>query len=207
MTRRRFSSLAAAIALASLALTSLAAEPAGPPIAPLTRFAVPAPAGGTQWATLTTDATGRPILLIGPTLDAWILTPLAPSPTPPGPTPPGPTPPGPTPDGIEKVALDAANALPADPKRAGEAAGQAKIFDDLAGAIDAGQVKNPEQLRLQLSVRRTEALTADRITYWAPWAKAWGAAVNAAIAAGTLKEMPQFAALCRATAAGLRKVQ
>lgn len=192
-------------------LAASAAEPAAPPITPLAKFLVPGTNGQAIYATFALQD-GKAVLLIGPSLDAWSLTPYgpAPTPTPPAPVPPSPptppVPPAPTPAGVEKVATDAANALPADPKRAGEAAVQATIYEALAAAITKGDIKNPEQLRLQISMQRTAVLDAGRLAYWDPWTKAWGAWVNGEMAAGRLKEIAGFAAVCTATAAGLRKV-
>lgn len=82
------------LSMAALALAVGRALPADPlpPIQELTKFLVPGTDGKAIYSVLVTQG-GRPVLLIGPSMDPWDLMPHGPQPTPVPPVPPDPVPP------------------------------------------------------------------------------------------------------------------
>lgn len=108
----------------------------------------------------------------------------APGPTPPGPTPPNPPdpnppippPPGPTPSNdMRKLALDAANKLPASARA--DAAIVSAIFARVADKIP-GEISDPGVLARATRGARALALPPARDAAWDGWAAEIGKAIN-----------------------------
>ncbi len=141
----------------------------------------------------------------------WQMTPLdlpAPPPpvppAPPGPTPPPPPPPTPVED-VKRLALDAAQKLPAEGRQE-DAQKLAAVYRAMADQIPK-TIDSIEKLITANRYAREIALGPQRSKLWEPWVKEIGAWLDAKRAAGAIKTVEDCKLVWLAIAEGLAAVK